>query len=293
MARGAGRVTLVHNRKAGDGRHCRDDLIDLLARADYRVSYVDYKRCDDLSGALDATADLIAVAGGDGTIAKVAAHARPNGPPIGLLPLGTANNIAKSLALDGPLDRLVAGWSARRLRPVYAIEAAGPWGRRRLFEGLGFGAFEQAIVDMPKKADIAGARRIFAAAALNTAAEHLDLDLDSEIVPGPFALLEISTVPLVGPNLALAAAANPAGPEFTICLLGDDRDERQSLSRWIAAPEDKPAPVSLRTAVRATITGRFRRVRLNGHIEEMEPDVEPQTIRLAGETEPLHFLVPA
>jgi diacylglycerol kinase family enzyme len=40
-------------------------------------------------------------------VARVIAHARSDGPPIAILPLGTANNIANSLGIDGPLDDLL------------------------------------------------------------------------------------------------------------------------------------------------------------------------------------------
>jgi diacylglycerol kinase (ATP) len=294
MARQKTRLTLIHNDKAGDARHCRAELVALLKRAGYRVTYIAYKRCD-LAKALDRPAELVAVAGGDGTIAKVAAQARPDGPPLAVLPLGTANNIAKSLGLDRPLGELMASWSERRLRPFYLIEATGPWGRRRIAEGLGFGALEHGIAAMPKDPDFAKARQVLADAAIDATAEHLELRLDGERIAQPLAVLEVSTVPLVGPNLRLAAAADPTRPEFAICIIADAPDQRRALANWLVRPEDAPAPVAVRTAARATITGRFRRVRLNGHVWQAEPGGEADSvgpITLASEAEPLRFLAP-
>src|SRR6266481_1682468 len=87
-------------------------------------------------------ADLVVVAGGDGTVAKVVAAAMPEGPPIAIMPLGTANNIARSLGIEGRPDDIVASWAARKTRPFYPTSVSGPWGTRRLSEGIGFGAFE-------------------------------------------------------------------------------------------------------------------------------------------------------
>ena len=59
----------------------------------------------DFKAALGENWDLVLVAGGDGTVAKVArclvdrdiAHRIP----IAILPVGTANNIARSLGIEG------------------------------------------------------------------------------------------------------------------------------------------------------------------------------------------------
>lgn len=296
MAQGKGRVTLIHNHKAGDAGHDRAGLVALLKRAGYGVTYIGYKRCD-LAKALDRPAELIVIAGGDGTIAKVAARVRRDGPPLAILPLGTANNMAKSLGFDRPLKELVAGWSVERVRPFHAIAATGPWGTHRIAEGLGFGALEQGIAEMPKDPDLGQARRVLAEAVIGTAAEHLELRLDGERIEQPFALLEVSTVPLVGPNLLLAAAADPAQRKFAIAFIGDRPDERGALARWLADPaEATAAPVAVRTAAHATIRGRFRRVRLNGNVWEAEAPAEPdslETITLASEAEPIVFVAPA
>ena len=135
------RATLVHNEKAGDKRHDRAALVQLLERGGYTVSYFAAKECD-LAEALGQPAEVIVSAGGDGMVARVVAHARSDGPPIAILPLGTANNIANSLEIDGSLDDLVASWQGARARPYYPLSASGPWGVRRLIEGIGFGAFE-------------------------------------------------------------------------------------------------------------------------------------------------------
>lgn len=296
MARKNGRVTLIHNDQAGDARYSRDELVALLQRAGYAVTYVSYKH-SDWAKAVERPADLVAVAGGDGTIAKVAAEARPDGPPLAILPLGTANNIAKSLGLDRPVEELVSAWSARRVRPFHLIEATGPWGRRRLAEGLGLGALEQGIAEFRKDRDGSEPRGTLAEAVLGTAPEHLELRLDGETIEQAFTLLEVSTVPLVGPNLHLAAAADPGLPKFAIAFIGEHPDEREALASWIAEPATgTAAPVGVRTADRATIRGRFRRVRLNGNVWEAEPAPDTdsvETIMLRSDAEPIAFIVPA
>ena len=82
------RVTLIHNRTAGDKSHGEDELIRLLTQAGYDVDYQSSK--GKWRESLDSSPDYVAVAGGDGTIGKVARTLAGTGVPIAILPLGTA-----------------------------------------------------------------------------------------------------------------------------------------------------------------------------------------------------------
>lgn len=59
---------------------------------------------DALRAAIDA-ADIVIAAGGDGTVRSVAGLVRGPHRPLGLLPLGTANDFARTLGLNGDLLR--------------------------------------------------------------------------------------------------------------------------------------------------------------------------------------------
>src|SRR5438270_14040835 len=104
MARKLRRATLIHNDKAGDRRHSRAGLIELLERAGYSVAYFPAKH-SDLAEALGHPAEIVVSAGGDGTVARVAREARAEGPPTAILPLGPANNISHSLGIGGAPGR--------------------------------------------------------------------------------------------------------------------------------------------------------------------------------------------
>lgn len=291
------RATLIHNEKAGDKRHNRAALSALLERAGYEVSYFSAKQCD-LAEVLGHPAEIIVSAGGDGTVARVVAQAGSDGPPIAILPLGTANNIANSLGIGGPLEELVAGWSDAHARPYYPISASGPWGVRRLSEGIGFGAFEQAMAELPKRLRVSRARELIRKIVVEAPPEALEIGIEDESIAGLFAVLEITTIPLIGPRLPLAPQADPSERSLDVCFVGDNEPERQGFARWLDAPERTSAvPVSLRKAQRLTIAGQFRRVRLDSKLWEGEPD--PRTasawpvIGIATEPQPLHFLAPS
>lgn len=64
------KAILVHNPTAGDYRYSRGELTDLLHRTGITPFYQSSK-VGELTAALAEPADLIVVAGGDGTVAKV------------------------------------------------------------------------------------------------------------------------------------------------------------------------------------------------------------------------------
>src|SRR5437762_7120358 len=184
MARKKKRVTLIYNENAANTeQQSRSDIAELISQVGFRVTCFSKKK-RDIEEALAAPADIVAIAGGDGTVAKVAARMRPNGCPIAVLPLGTANNIAKSLGIGRPTVELVASWHIENALAFYPIAAVGPWGRSRIIEGVGFGAIAQAIAAVPRKAGVARARAKYAEAALSAPAEHLRIRIDSKALTG-------------------------------------------------------------------------------------------------------------
>src|SRR4051794_26304653 len=100
------RITLMHNPKAGRGAHGKKDLIAALTRAGHQVTYQSTKK-SNYKKALKQPTDLVLVAGGDGAVAKIPRHLLDSGIPMGVLPLGTANNIARSLGFTAPLEEII------------------------------------------------------------------------------------------------------------------------------------------------------------------------------------------
>jgi diacylglycerol kinase family enzyme len=288
MPRRKQRVTLIHNRSAGEADHDADELARLMDAAGYALAYFDVKQCD-LSAVLGKPTDLIAVAGGDGTVRRVALAARPDGPPIAILPLGTANNIAHSLGITAPLDELIALWHEPPLLKFYPIEVEAPWGRQQLIEGIGVGALAQ-VIDTHSGVDMTplDARRRIAETLAEAVAREFDIRVDDAHISEPVVLLEIVTIPLVGPNLLLAPDANPADQLLDLCRVNET--ERAAMAEWLAKPtEGAPAPLTAVSASHVAISGRFDRVRLDDAVRAVGP--ESGTIALASANRPLHFVV--
>ena len=295
MAQKKKRVALIYNENAGDTGQSRSDIAELISHVGFSVTCFSNKKAE-IEKALEAPAHIVAVAGGDGTVAKVAARARPNGPPIAVLPLGTANNIAKSLGVGRPTVELVASWHIEKHMAFYPIAVAGPWGRCRIVEGIGFGAIEQAIAELPRKTSFARAREKYAEAALGAAAEELKIRVDSEVFSGSFTVFEVTKFPYVGPNLCLAPGIDSVHRSFAVCSVGDDVSERRALAKWFAEPHAGAAPVSVRIASRLEIAGRFRQVRIEGRLLRNKGNGKngdaTQLVVLETEPEPIFFLIP-
>src|SRR5690606_19966284 len=92
------RTLILHNPTAGD-RHFRGDTLARIFRdAGHAVTYRDVK-ADGIDRDAAAEADLIVIAGGDGTVGKAVRAIGDLGRQLVIVPLGTANNIARSLGL--------------------------------------------------------------------------------------------------------------------------------------------------------------------------------------------------
>ena len=145
------RVLLLHNPKAGDEEHGSDELIDALKEAGHEVIYQSLKR-KGIAKTLKQEIDLVVVAGGDGAVGKAARRLVGGQIPLSVLPLGTANNLARMLGFIAPPEKLIPRLSDGEPRGFDVGVARGPWGKRYFFEGAGAGLFAEYLVE-PKKVD--------------------------------------------------------------------------------------------------------------------------------------------
>src|SRR6266576_4028224 len=132
------RITLMHNPKAGRGKLVKKDLMAALARAGHLAIYQSTKK-SDYKEALREPADLVLAAGGDGTVGKVGRELIDTGIPLSVLPLGTANNLARSLGFIASPEEIIARLGNGEKRAFDVALARGPWGKRYFFEGAGGG----------------------------------------------------------------------------------------------------------------------------------------------------------
>ncbi|KKE99138.1 bifunctional phosphatase PAP2/diacylglycerol kinase family protein [Mycolicibacterium obuense] len=106
--RGAG-VTVVVNPASGSGTGARvlDEVRDALPEAEI----VELREDDDVPAVFRSAAqraDVLAVGGGDGTVAVAASIALEEGVPLAVLPAGTFNHFAKDIGCDSTAKTVAA-----------------------------------------------------------------------------------------------------------------------------------------------------------------------------------------
>ena len=239
------RVTLIHNPGAGRQEYDAKALVKLLRRAGHKPRYQSTAE-KGWDAVLDERADLVAVAGGDGTVAGVTRRMVGRDMPVAVLPSGTANNIARSLGLlKRPLEELVDGWGdARRVHLDVGI-ASGPWGQRYFIEGLGAGLFAELLVRSEERKDqkekekkskrpaqvVDGAlRRLKQAAEVIEPVEIL-AQLDGVDISGNYLLFEAVNLPYIGPNLYIAPDTKAGDGQLEVVLVPGS--QRGKLVRYL------------------------------------------------------------
>lgn len=119
---------LVINARSRGGSVAAETVRAALQAAGIAVQPVP---CDDprrLSAAIEAAAagaDRVIVGGGDGSLNAALPALLRTGLPLGILPLGTANDLARTLGIAPDLDAAVAVIAAGRTRRIDVGEANG------------------------------------------------------------------------------------------------------------------------------------------------------------------------
>lgn len=115
MARAVSSVALIANPSSGGGTE-PEAVACALRRLGARVEVFGL---GEAAAAAGSGAERLAVAGGDGSIAPAAAAAAASGLPLAVIPVGTANDFARGLALPHSLaDAARLAVEGRVLRPL-------------------------------------------------------------------------------------------------------------------------------------------------------------------------------
>jgi len=302
------KVTLIHNPDAGNGdQPSAEELIEMIRRAGHKPHYQSSKD-DGWETTLENPGDLLAVAGGDGIVGKVAKRMIGSGTPIAILPLGTANNIAKTLNLmDIPLAQLIQGWTTANRTEFDAGVANGPWGSTHFIEGLGIGLFTEMMTRLDARGNIDLAHLTepeekitsvleMLQARLQTSPEiKLNVTVDGRDLSGEYILLEVMNIKSIGPNLFLAPAADPGDGLFDVVCL--TRGAQETLNRCLAeckkAAKRQPAyPCGEES--KSSLRGRGRRFISTTKRPESGAKYPPSStvIDITVEPQSLEFLTP-
>lgn len=104
------RALLLINCNSRNGRASRDRIIAELQAADIQVRMPEFNDAEELEKHLRlnrSEVDLVIIAGGDGTLNAAAKTLVPAQIPIGLIPCGTANDLARTLDIPADISQAV------------------------------------------------------------------------------------------------------------------------------------------------------------------------------------------
>ena len=232
------RVILFHNPKAGRGEYSKQSLIRSLREAGHEVIYQSTKS-KRWRRAFKESADIFLAAGGDGTVGKIACELIGRKTPLSVLPLGTANNLARTLGFDIGVDRLIRQLGRAKPEGFDVGRVRGPCGKRYVFEGIGAGLLAEYLrqphegaPDLSKKEEMT-----WHVCALRKLLEAYQprkwrLRIDGQELRGRFLLLEAMNIRSVGPVLNLAPAARAGDGQFDLVFVSEK--ERDMLMDYLA-----------------------------------------------------------
>lgn len=230
-------VKLVHNPTAGDEEHDKEKLVKLIEKAGFECRYSSTKK--DGWKALDDDVDIVAAAGGDGTVRKAASlvlerKILKNSVAIGLLPLGTANNIAKTLQKEMDPKKIVKAWENGNLRKVDIGWISNLKEPTFFLEGMGYGIFPYLMMEMKKggekyktpEEELKGALRKMHQIVQSYEPHSCRLVVDGTDHSGRFLLAEVMNIKSIGPNIVLSPLAHPGDGELDVVLIPEAQKEK-------------------------------------------------------------------
>jgi diacylglycerol kinase (ATP) len=252
-------ATLVHNPTAGTGSPTTEELLAMLDEAGFAARAISPKD-RNLPNVLARASGLVIAAGGDGTIAKVVTQLKDRETRVAILPLGTANNIARSFGITGPVEQIIAGWHSGNEKRLDIGVAEGPFEPRRFLEAVGIGALADVTSKKIRQEgtlakQVERGRDAFRKVLRKAKPIKVKLSLDDRSLKEEVLLLEIMNIGFVGPNLRLAVEADAGDGKFDVVFVPADR--REAMLEWLAEPERRAAPVEVES-------GRSIRLEKNG-----------------------------
>jgi diacylglycerol kinase (ATP) len=245
------RVTIIQNPHSGEGTLTGAEFVTLASAAGHKAAYASTEDPAAVATALEAPTDLVAIAGGDGTIRDIARRLIGRDVTITIVPTGTANNLASNLGISGEASNLVQGWEGGKLVRFDTALVSGCCGPRVMFEGAGIGPIAATIAaltpvtpregrpDRPEdelRRDLKVMREILA----DYPPHELRVTLDGRDLSGSYVAIHAMNIPSIGPNVRLAPEADWSDGCLDLVLVGPG--DRMTLRQYLTARIDEKHP---------------------------------------------------
>ncbi len=291
-------VKVLHNPRAGENEYSRKKLLSMVQSAGFNCSYSSTKSpgWDDID---PQKTEMVILAGGDGTVRKVAGTLLDRKLPIGLIPLGTANNIARTLGISGTPEDIIRSWKAGHVKKfdvgrIYGLKKTGFF-----LEALGFGVFPRLMKAMDDNGNqnknsaydnLKMALELLHDIILTSKARHCSISVDGADHTGDFLLAEVMNAQSIGPNLDLAPFADPGDGALEVILIAER--QRQEFADYVLNKlhnVEQPPVFTILKARNLEIYWEGKLMHVDDEIIQLE---KSQEIKIKLQEGVLQFLVP-
>ncbi len=306
-------ATLIYNSQAKNTASLTaDDILNALRQAGYDPLYSPTEKEADLDKVLTDVKDLVVVAGGDGSIRAVATRLLNRNVPIAPIPMGTANNIGRMLALNGKPLEIIAGLADPVKRDMDIGCVATPRGTEYFLEAMGIGVFADAL----EKYNPEDGKSVIR--SLQTLRNVLNdyqpkffhVNVDGEDFSGSYLLFEVMNTPTMGYHYLLAPDAKPDDGLFDLVLIHANQREAyfKFMKAVITGTLEKLPDVTIHRGRKLEIAWRGFPLHIDGEVggtdwiednhapsQKDEPellDVSKPYLHVELMPKAIHFLVP-
>lgn len=294
-------VKLIHNPTAGDEEHEKEALVEKIESQGYQCRYSSTKK--DGWKDIKNDIDLIVIAGGDGTVRKVIKeilnrHVLDKDIPLALLPLGTANNFAKTLGLPHNPKKLINAFDESKRKGIDVGRIYDLPDTNFFIESFGFGIFPYLMQVMKKneeeydspEEELKGALKKLHGIINEYEPRNCKLVIDGSDHSGNYILAEVMNTKSIGPNLVLNPNSDPGDGELEIVLIPET--QKQKFADYIKCLiNDEKASYQFSTiqAKKITISWDGTHAHVDDEVMKLK---EKEEINVEIKPNALHFLIP-
>lgn len=222
---------IVHNPTSGNAGHSKKDLVEMAKKAGFKVNYTSTHN-EGWEKFVQNEMDIIILAGGDGTIHKLAEALLTHKIlikfiPVYLLPLGTANNIAKTFKISLDEDWKKSKLTEGETNKFFFGRLKGLKNENFFLESVGFGIFPELIFEMennkienePPAEELQRTLKTLLTIVKEFKAQKAKIKVGGITIKGSFLLAELMNIRFIGPNFELAPQALPDDGYFDLVLI--------------------------------------------------------------------------
>jgi diacylglycerol kinase (ATP) len=276
------KAQIIHNSTAGNAEHKKADLIKKVEQV---ADHVDYLSTDNSSWEKfsENKPDVLFLGGGDGTVHKLAGvlvneKKEQQHLPICLLPLGTANNIAKTLGL--PPDMELISQTSYQETVKFDIGRVTSLDAEHFFlEAAGFGIFPKLVEEMENKEDeidspseeLVNSMKTLLKVISEYQAKSAEIQVDDETITGKFLLAEIMNIKYIGPNFEIASQAEVGDGYLDLVLVREE--SREKLYNYVKDLVDNKKPAYSFSSFAET--HRLKHLKMTWKGKDVHVDDEP------------------